>query len=214
MFDGETMTLNKPDYFIGLSILCHIVLFLLFYYFSYHPIVPPVVEKEKSYYYYVPAQVARESSQALTSSAKNNSIEKTYDLSQFKTSSYQDWSKTDAFNQLTQQSVSRSQQKYQEAIHLIGDEFLDDPLRKLLGKAITAHIYYPDVARELYMRGVVSIEFILHPDGTITKARVIQSSHERILDTAALRAITDSSPVNGVDLYVKQPRKLVINIIF
>src|SRR3990167_583727 len=212
------MMLSKPNYFIWLSVLCHFLLFLMVYYFNYHFITPIVVEKEKSYYYYVPAYtlVHLSSSVTETSVAQDKPKDNAYNLSDIKlSSSYENWSKqSDAFNQLTKQTGINQQQKYQEAIHLIGDEFLDDPLRKLLGKAITAHIYYPDMARELYMRGVVSIELVLHPDGTITNAHIIKSSREHILDVAALRAISDSSPINGVDLYVKQPRRLVINIIF
>ena len=202
--------------FIWISIICHVLLGLIFYYFSYHSNSSIVIPQEKSYYYYVPAY-SMTMNHTTTSDRLAKSIDKTYDLSQIKQfSSYQNWhQKSDALHQLSQQAIiTQPQQKYQDAIHLVGEEFLDDPLRKLLGKAITAHIFYPDMARELYMRGVVSIELVLHPDGTITNARIIKSSRERILDRAALRAINTSSPINGVDLYVKKPRRLIVNIIF
>lgn len=219
--------LSKPNFFIWFSLISHVALFLLFYLLSVRTIPPPSIQKEKSYYYYVPSYAKSSQAMNMSSSSQQNKttetpqksavFDKTFDLSQIQPATkYQDWNKkSDAFKRLAEQSsMSQQQQKYQEAIHLVGEEFLDDPLRKLLGKAITPHIYYPDTAKALYLRGVVSIALTLHPDGTITDIRMIKSSRERMLDKAALQAINDSSPINGVDLYVKQPRHLVINIIF
>src|SRR3990167_3979156 len=211
------MLIGRPNY-IWISVFFHLVLFLLFFFLEFHPTSPIVVQKEESYYYYVPAYTASMMTPPAKSSHtqendKVKSIDKIYDLSLIKTS-YQNHYQAVDLHQLNQSTSTNLQQKYQEAIHLVGDKFLDDPLRKLLGRAITPHIFYPDVARELYMRGVVSIELVLHPDGNITHAHIVKSSRERILDAAAIRALNDSSPINGVDLYIKEPRHLVINIIF
>ncbi len=228
------MTFARANYFWLLSALVHLILFLLVCFFSFNYHLPAVVSKEndQSYYYYVPAYTPASTSQFSQTTAQpvdnlvkeKNKIEqspkvvdKTYDLSRVKPAhKYDDWAKqANALRQLDQQnSINQTDAKYEEAIHLVGDKFLDDPLRKLLGKAITAHIYYPDVARELNLRGVVSIELVLNPDGNITGAHVVKSSRERILDAAAANAINAASPINGVDLYVREPKHLAINIIF
>lgn len=101
-----------------------------------------------------------------------------------------------------------------DPVHLIGEKLIDDPLRKLLGIALTARLIYPKVAMELRLRGVVSIELLLHPDGSVTNIKLVKSSREKILDVAALNAVHDMSPVHNVDLYIKAPKLLVVNVIF
>lgn len=102
----------------------------------------------------------------------------------------------------------------QDAIHLIGNKLEDDPLRNLLGRAITAHLSYPKLAQELRLRGVVTVGLTLFPDGQVVNVKMLKSSRENILDVAALTAINAISPVSDVNLYLKQEKYLVVNIIF
>lgn len=112
---------------------------------------------------------------------------------------------------LSQKSLAK---QHEAPVHLIGDKALDDPLRKLLGQAITAHLVYPQLARELFLRGVSSIGFTIAPSGEVTHVRVVKSSGERILDNAAAAAIRDMAPVANVDIYLHEPKDMVVNIIF
>lgn len=101
-----------------------------------------------------------------------------------------------------------------DPVHLIGEKLFDDPLRKLIGIALTKHLVYPKIARQLHMRGIVSIELLLYPDGTVANVRLVNSSRQRVLDAIALDAVQAMSPVRDVDLYIKSPKPLVINVIF
>ncbi len=55
---------------------------------------------------------------------------------------------------------------------------------------------------------------MLHTDGRMTDIKILKSSKERMLDVAALNAIKAASPVKNVDLYLKQDKYIVINILF
>lgn len=107
---------------------------------------------------------------------------------------------------LKKQSIKR--------LHMIGEQLLDDPLLKQLGRAITSHIHLPDIAKELHLHGTVSIGMMLHPDGDITNIKLLKSSKESMLDVTALDAIKTAAPVNNIDIYLKKEKYLVINIIF
>lgn len=205
----------KENYF-WLSLISHVLFFLFFYLFNSKFFWLPIPDKEKNYYYYVPAYV-QPSSSAMSASLKASqkiehqkinslALEKAFDFSQTS-----QWFSPASFPSLLN---SASKKQHESPVRLIGEKFLDHPLLKLLGRAITTHLYYPSIARELNKRGVVTIALILQPSGEITSAHIIKSSREHLLDAAALNAINASSPIAGVDLYVKEPKRLVINIIF
>lgn len=104
--------------------------------------------------------------------------------------------------------------KHAQPVHMIGEKLVDDPLKKLLGIAISKHLSYPQVAQELNMRGRVAVGFTLFPDGSVTNVEMMQTSHEPLLDAAAMAAIREMAPVDSVAVYLKQPRFLVVNVIF
>ena len=210
--------------FFWLSLACHSLFLVLIYGVNHQRIM---IQDEKKYYYYVPAYTV--SAKALTSHVMEKpqkalrdevlenplpALDNNFDLSQIQIKSFKSKHVNDAQSVSTMSLSSNANEKYEEAIHLIGDTFLDDPLRKLLGRAITRHLYYPEIAREMNLRGMVGIKFLLNPDGSITDAHIVKSSRESILDKAAFNAILSSSPIVGVDLYVKQPKYLIVNIIF
>lgn len=102
----------------------------------------------------------------------------------------------------------------EQAVHLIGDKKTEDPLIKLLGKAISARLVYPRSAVDFDLHGTAYIGFTLHPNGELTGIRVMQSSGADILDEAALRGIRAISPLGGANQYVPKERFLVVGIIF
>ncbi|MDO4433586.1 MAG: energy transducer TonB [Alysiella sp.] len=63
---------------------------------------------------------------------------------------------------------------------------------------------YPTSARENDEQGLVRVEVIVEPDGSISSAKVVKSSGSRALDNAALRAVraTRGTPkkINGVSV--------------
>lgn len=101
-----------------------------------------------------------------------------------------------------------------EQVHLIGDKNIDEPLLKLLGRAISAQLVYPQLALDFHLRGTAIIGFNLQPNGQVNHIALLQSSGSMVLDNAALDAIHDASPVAKVNLYLKQAKYIVIGIIF
>ncbi|MFP3870531.1 MAG: energy transducer TonB [Syntrophobacteria bacterium] len=53
---------------------------------------------------------------------------------------------------------------------------------------------YPDMARVREIEGSVTLRFVITPQGEVRGAEVVKSSRHTLLDTAALRAVTDAAP--------------------
>ncbi len=120
-------------------------------------------EKEESYYYYEPAYIYQpptKSTQAHSSSKKylDETVPEMIKLpensnissEQFYKKLSDQLGKSDMTNALNTDQSPLS--KYSEPLHMIGDKLLDDPLRELLGKAITSRIIIPAAVKELYLR--------------------------------------------------------------
>ena len=101
-----------------------------------------------------------------------------------------------------------------EPIHLVGGKELPKPLLKLLGKALSAHLVYPKIAVDFKVRGTAIVGFMLSPDGQISNTQLMQSSRADVLDQAAMDGINAMSPVNQVNLYLKEPKFMVVGVIF
>jgi periplasmic protein TonB len=102
----------------------------------------------------------------------------------------------------------------QEPMHLIGESKIIKPLIKILARALSKHLFYPRVAADFNLRGVVLVGFVLHPEGYVTDTRVVKSSGAGVLDDAARDAVGAMSPVGDVSEYVPKPEFLVVGIIF
>lgn len=102
----------------------------------------------------------------------------------------------------------------EQPVHLIGDKPSNDPLIKLLGKAISARLVYPRSAVDFNLKGTAYVGFTLHPNGEVTGIRIMQTSGAEVLDEAALRGIHAISPLGGANQYVPKKRFLVVGIIF
>ena len=59
---------------------------------------------------------------------------------------------------------------------------------------IEKHKHYPNLARAKHMEGIVTIRFVITPDGKTKAIEIAKSSRHKILDRAALRAVKDASP--------------------
>lgn len=112
-----------------------------------------------------------------------------------------------------QRQLPRSS-KMSQAVHLIGDQNIDNKLVKILGIAITQHLAYPKIAQDFDLRGMVGVGFTLSPDGSVTDVELVRSSSTDVLDEAALSAIKAISPVHDAGLYVNKPEHIVFGIIF
>lgn len=114
------------------------------------------------------------------------------------------------------QPQSAMPKKTTEAIHLVGDDKKTPPkpLVKLLGKGLAAHLKYPKIATDFNLKGIAMVGFILHPDGRVMEAHIVKSSGSDILDNAALSGVKDMSPLKEVNVYLQEPKFLVVGIIF
>jgi len=104
--------------------------------------------------------------------------------------------------------------KSSEPVHLIGDKTVSKPLLTLLGKALSAKLVYPKIAVDFKIKGVVLVGFLLHPDGQITDTEVVESSEKGVLDEEAFAAVKAMSPVKNVGEFLKEPKYLVVGVIF
>jgi protein TonB len=91
---------------------------------------------------------------------------------------------------------------------------IDEPLLKELSRATSARLYYPAEAAIGHIKGMVTISFLLHPDGRVEEVSIAQSSGFSILDQAALNTIKAISPVRDANMYLTKPRYLLAGIIF
>jgi TonB family protein len=88
------------------------------------------------------------------------------------------------------------------------------PLLKLLHEQIAAHQNYPSGALLLKQTGIVTVKFLLHPDGTIENLTLAKSSGVESLDQSALHSVSEISPVQSANLYLKQPEYLSVDVVF
>lgn len=109
----------------------------------------------------------------------------------------------------------RPMQKEEEPILLIGDQNeMADPLIKLIGRSLSAHFNYPETEGRLGIRGRVVLELTLHPDGRFTDIRLVKSSENHNLDSAALYAANHAPAVPGADRFLEAPKRFVIGFVF
>jgi len=74
---------------------------------------------------------------------------------------------------------------------------------------------YPDFAKSRHIEGKVKIQFVLSGNGTISELKIIKSSRDKSLDTAAIEAIKKASPFPRPPVFLfKTPATLSINIVF
>jgi TonB family protein len=103
----------------------------------------------------------------------------------------------------------------QEPIYLVGeDNVVSDPLIKLIGRALSAHFEYPQMAGEMGITGRVVIGLTLHPEGHFSDVLMLKSSNNPDLDAAALYAVNQAPQVIGADRFLSEPKYFVVGFIF
>jgi len=85
---------------------------------------------------------------------------------------------------------------------------------ELLHARISEHKQYPYMARRQRREGIARIEFVLHPDGTIDDAHLVNSSRTRTLDEAALKAVKGIEPFKSAKDYLEQPEAFQVDVVF
>jgi TonB family protein len=111
-------------------------------------------------------------------------------------------------------SKSESGAPHSDPANLVADKPTDKPLIKLLSRATGAKLFYPKSAQDFHITGMVRIQFYITPQGYVSQVVLLQSSGSSMLDDAGIYAISNISPVKGVDVYLKKPRTLSVGIIF
>lgn len=100
-----------------------------------------------------------------------------------------------------------------DPVHMIGDKKVDNKLMKALGKALTKHLVYPKIAADFRIRGIAYIGMTVHPDGSISGVKLLQSSRAAVLDQSALAA-AEAAFVPDASVYLHKPKFIVIGIIY
>ena len=85
---------------------------------------------------------------------------------------------------------------------------------ELLHRRISDNKEYPYLARRQRREGVATVAFILHPDGKIEDARLVNSSRASMLDRAALTAVKHIAPFTIANEYLEQAETFQVDIEF
>ena len=85
---------------------------------------------------------------------------------------------------------------------------------ELLHARISNNKKYPYIARRQRREGVVTIVFVLHPDGKIENAHLLNSSRTLALDRAALSAVKQIEPFTVAQDYLKQSERFQVDVEF
>lgn len=85
---------------------------------------------------------------------------------------------------------------------------------ELLHDAISDHKHYPYIARRQRREGIARVGFVLHPDGRVDNAALLESSRSRALDRAALDAVAGIAPFEPATLYLSQAQTYRIDVVF
>jgi TonB family protein len=91
---------------------------------------------------------------------------------------------------------------------------VEDELMRLLFEATNRTMVYPRMGQGFHVTGTVEIRFLISPDGQVSHVTLHKSSQFGPFDEAAFNAISRLSPVQNVDLYLKQPRYITAIIVF
>lgn len=89
-----------------------------------------------------------------------------------------------------------------------------DLILELLHSRISSNKEYPYIAKRQRREGVATIAFVLHPDGKIENAHLINSSRTLALDRAALSAVKQIEPFNAAQNYLRQSKRFQVDVAF
>ena len=90
----------------------------------------------------------------------------------------------------------------------------DDQLIELLHSRISDKKQYPYFAKRQRREGVATVSFVLHPNGDVEDARLVNSSHSEMLDKAALTAVEKIQPFEAAQDYLETAETFNIDVVF
>jgi len=89
-----------------------------------------------------------------------------------------------------------------------------DELRKFVYQAINREKHYPYMARRQHREGLVKLNFVMHPNGTVTDIAIVESSRFHMLDKAAMQAVESISPFHLAAEYLTMQQHYDVGIDF
>ena len=189
---------------LWLSILLHLLLLAVVIFHFNYPMTMRLEEKPAlyipSYTYSEPSQPTQVAQNQQTKPSSKNGIEKPV--------------KQEVLADSADSKEALQYSKNEQGVHFIGQKKLNDPLIKLLGIALSAHLIYPPSAVDFRVTGVVHVGFVIHPNGQVTNIQILKSSGVGVLDDAAMTAATMMGIVRGVEQYLSKPKFIAIGIVF
>ena len=96
----------------------------------------------------------------------------------------------------------------------VDTRIVDEQLLKLLHSRISDKKQYPYFAKRQRREGVATVSFVLHPNGDIEDARLVNSSHTELLDRAALSAVEKIEPFEAARDYLETAETFKIDVVF
>jgi TonB family protein len=90
----------------------------------------------------------------------------------------------------------------------------EQPILTLLHNAIAEKQTYPEEALASQQSGIVTIGFMLYPNGELKKIHLVKSSGISELDNAAITAVKSVSAVPHVSRYLEQANYFFIDVIY
>ena len=100
------------------------------------------------------------------------------------------------------------------AIPPVNVQVVDDQLIELLHSRISDKKQYPYFAKRQRREGVATVSFVLHPNGDIEDARLVNSSRTELLDRAALTAVKKIEPFEAAQDYLETAETFNIDVVF
>jgi len=205
---------NLPGRSFWFSLFFHAIVFFIFVFAWVHQ-SPPNIKPDS----YVPPYIYHDEEKPTQASPQSQEVTMKKNISVSSQGIEKpDMTKTQisipSLKQLKAVNFSKKRAAVQDEVNLIGDKKIDAPLLKLLGKALSAHLSYPKPAIDFNIRGLVTVGFLLYPDGHVTNVQLVGTSHAGVLDEASLFAVTAMSPVSQVSTFLDKPKYLVVGIIF
>jgi len=91
---------------------------------------------------------------------------------------------------------------------------VDNQLIELLHARISDNKQYPYFAKRQRREGVATVSFVLHPNGDIENARLVNSSRTELLDRAALSAVEKIEPFEAAQDYLETAETFNIDVVF
>ncbi|PCJ88528.1 MAG: hypothetical protein COA54_02055 [Thiotrichaceae bacterium] len=113
--------------------------------------------------------------------------------------------------ELAQSDSQKNATQFDQATHASKQQH---SIVELLHSRISDKKAYPYLARRQRREGVVTVAFILHPNGRIENAHLVHSSRTQSLDRAALTAVQSIEPFSVAQNYLKQSEKFQVDVAF